>query len=202
MHTHLGTLTIEWNGHTIVIGPTAGGGDVFVTLNGDQPHRVADPAHLHLNFSDMACCIGDSCLMWPAKQGVGAAASSSSSFQPVASSGAGMPTFKVDFGGGGGGSSSGFDFGAGLGFPSSFPTSAPAEGTTTVAVSGGEAGSPWKFEAIGVTDEATSPLSVDGKGTISSAQLVADANAGCAVAGKPLAFSWNGHLVEVGASQQ
>ena len=83
----VGTLTFEWDGHTISVGPSTIGTDVTVTLNNDKAQPVSDPMSIHLDLSKMACCIGDACLMWPPKP---TTTTSSISSVPL-----GMPTIQI-----------------------------------------------------------------------------------------------------------
>lgn len=184
-----GKLSFEWNGNTIEIAPGQGASsdDVYVTLNGDRPQKVTDPSHIHLNLSSMACCIGDACVMWPKKDPAAI----------PASGGGGMPlsstqgsSFKIDTGG----------IGDGGGFPSApisigdFSSSGASPPAMNIAAEGSAA---WHLHSIGVVNEAEKPLAASDHSSIDSAGLVQKANAGPAAAGAPLAFSWDGNLIEI-----
>ena len=60
-----GTLSFSWDGNIIEISGSKG--CATVSLNGGNPHKVKDPGNLRLKLSQNACCVGESCLMWPSK---------------------------------------------------------------------------------------------------------------------------------------
>ncbi len=62
---------------------------------------------------------------------------------------------------------------------------------------GGGVGTQWRFDVISVEDEASNPLTVRDGVVIGSASLVKAANGGPGAVGGPLAFAWNGHVIEV-----
>ena len=200
----------HWNGNAIEIGPgTAGNDGVFVTLNGGKPQRVADPDHIHLDLSQMACRIGEACVvMWPtpkpATVGGGGGGGGGGAAKLDTHSTQGMPTYGISTEAEANGLRSdhvGASFGAGsrigdgaTGFPSS-----AASGN---ALSGGR----WRLDAVGIAadvneEEASAGqrllLSVHGNLSLDSEELVRLANAGPAATGGPLAFAWGGHVVEV-----